>query len=115
MTILTLSPEQQAKLLELFKVFFPEYNRVRISNFHSSGILVVQYMWTVSDYAEIPFHNIHWYQLCLTELSERILKSLSQESPFDLGIYNGETLAQLMLKDKSHPVDYLYKFWHENE
>lgn len=104
MNILTLSPEQKTKLLELCKQFIPEYTwRMDPAD---RGCLEFS-----DEKRRIEF--IHWYQLCVTELCERITKHFEL---FDGG--KGEYVLDYYIchlryyvVDEKHPVDFLYKFW----
>lgn len=113
MNILTLNKTQAKKLVKLCKEFFPEYNWSFENDYADEGL--IDY-WLKGE----PWHTwelVHWYQLCLTELSERIFNKINfpEVSLIDLYIYHGESLAQKIIgyNQAEHPVDFLWNFVQE--
>jgi len=111
MKIQALNKTQQKRLLSLCKEFFPEY----------------EYIWWNSCYLTIVFGggkssnnksiDIHWYQLCLTELPKRIwskvnrLKLMCTDGNEKLEMcYPYSRLEPSVLNSYKHPVDFLYNF-----
>jgi hypothetical protein len=109
MKIQALNKTQQKRLLSLCKEFFPEY----------------EYIWWNSCYLTIVFEggkssnnksiDIHWYQLCLTELPKRIyLRIITRfgkwlDTGKDHKFLCVQTIQELTI-DSNHPVDFLYNF-----
>lgn len=109
---MNLNKEQRTKLLELCSIFFKEYPSI-------------QYGFNLNnDYVKFTNYNeqtvIHWYQLCLTELFNKIWNSVNKyytntnEYINGFCIIRGESIgSQKDLQSKllsNHPVDYLYDF-----
>lgn len=121
MNILTLNKEQEAKLLELCKAFFPEYKHFHlIKNIDCISYggdhqvygweLPIDHVYFRPDESETfdykKANTIHWYQLCLTELPKRI------HTP-KCGVATISIMERALLA--KHPVDYLYNFWQQNK
>lgn len=130
MNILTLSPEQKTKLLELCKEFFSkEWSKdciclleQKLISPHNVSTTKVKISTIFVCFLAIEFdpifenkknsRYIHWYQLCLTELSKNIYKKLEDKISND---YENFWNFQEQLIYCNHPVDYLYQFWQENK
>lgn len=118
MKIQTLNKKQQEKLLFLCEEFFPDYKC-------AIGFDVDQQICLEKGKNETW---IHWYQLCLTELPERIWKQLDWKGYHDLNdkwwktrmVYQFQTFLFEDIKgdclndfkftnfNSKHPVDYLW-------
>jgi len=107
MKIQALNKTQQKRLLSLCKEFFPEY----------------EYIWWNSCYLTIVFEggkssnnksiDIHWYQLCLTELPKRIFNKTNKiwskiQTKYFYGGRNYTEITQALCFSQEHPVDFLW-------
>lgn len=128
MNILTLSKEQETKLLELCKAFFPELQK-EVENIHDeyikngglknyftdTGFRIINSFIYCSypvkhphdDHYKHIVDGIHWYQFCLEHLPLRMFNGKR-------GFLEFSDWQQFRLS-KEHPVDYLYNFWQENK
>lgn len=118
MKILTLNKQQEKKLLALCKEFFPECSVILFSKDQEGNYPEEDFISLSSDNG-IRCNDIHWYQLCLTELPKRILNKIDEDQmeeylDGDTELPDGSNpdLAHQVLHAK-HPVDFLYKFVQE--
>lgn len=135
MKILTLNKEQKTKLLTLCKEFFPEYKDVRIRTYYSQGdynftpehpnrkeetndLFTVEFLTDKEEHQEHEDgvgYSVHWYQLCLTELSKRIFEALPEQAIEDSNYLSNnpvwEQVAMDIVNYQKHPVDFLFKMW----
>lgn len=111
MKIQTLDKIQQNKLLKLCKQFFPEYESIRFNESYSS------FVFEGGISKENESINIHWYQLCLTELPKRIWKKVN--TLFFFGDYGDDRtrmsypynrIEPSIINSNIHPVDFLWNF-----
>lgn len=108
MNKLTLTDLQWIKLLELCKVFLPEY-KARKAYFEDMISL-----WQ-DNCKPVKLTSIHWYQLCLTELPKRIYEALPEQaiedSPHLADNPIWEKVPMDIMQFQKHPVDFLYTMW----
>lgn len=109
MKALELTEEHKSKLLEMCKVLFPEvncyweyemYGRSLKQDF--DGVLAVYHKDKEAYKQKLFDFNIHWYELCMTHLVNKILiEPNGYESVEDYIKQNGYFIFD-------HVVDYLY-------
>lgn len=112
MKILKLSQKKKKKLLSLCEEFFPTNFEHKFSIVDDDVLQIFVPSKSSKGSCEGEhLIRIHWYQLCLTELSTRMIKKLNKEGRFQF--YEGfgiETDLSLENLVTSHPVDLLYDF-----
>ena len=111
MKIQTLNKQQEKKLLNLCKEFFPKSTWQQIIGINYGDKDTVVFYEGNEKEGWLELFQIHWYQLCLTELPKRI---------FHWGdlIINGSGLCHdeemlSCINSSKHPVDFLYQFVQE--
>lgn len=103
MKAIELTEEHKSKLLEMCTLLFPEYFHWKISKkqfiksyIRGNDIQIYK--------GEIPDLNIHWFEFCMTYLSERLYNEhYSLEVCEDI---RNEQLYDCFINN--HPIDYLY-------
>ena len=93
-----LTKEQESKLLEMFRVLFPEYF---VPNIQADGYINVAKTIESSDYISL----IHWFEFCITKLWLKISSHT----------YHNPLALRAIILERLHPVDYLYKEFKELE
>jgi hypothetical protein len=112
MNKINLTDEQKNKLLQMCNDLFPEYD---IAEYFDN----TECCFFLKDGDETC---IHWFELCVIEIPERIAEGLNTVYPKDNHAFIIDMLMKKMLNfsalKKEHPVDYLYKMYEktlENE
>jgi len=113
MKIQTLNKTQEKKLLELCEKFFPNYKSIDL---HLRSYETVTFTTHKEQFGYKCSTDIHWYQLCLTELPKKVWNKIKKENIDDVRIYLNIYERELELTDfqsysinsKEHPLDYLY-------
>lgn len=104
MNKLELTAEHMAKIFDMCHHYFPD----TIVN----GVVIVEGTVSFKDFNNVVI-KLHWLELCLTHLSQKIIFKTSKPKHFAQD--NHFRLVDQMMKlfnqeDKyTHPVDYLYK------
>lgn len=110
MKIQALNKTQQKRLLSLCKEFFPEYEFIWFNKCYGS------FVFEGGISKENKSIDIHWYQLCLTELPKRIWKKVNTLFFEDYGddrtrmSYPYNRIEPSIINSNIHPVDFLYNF-----
>ena len=93
MKSIQLTEEHKSKLLEMCKILFPEYVIYPADN---DGFIEGE-QWVgdqnMGEDRPVNEFNIHWFEFCMTHLSEKI----------------DCDLAHNIIYMKKHPIDYLYE------
>lgn len=109
MKIATLSGEQNTKLLEMCKKFFPEYKTIRTDlRGEWAGIVSFIKEEVVFITEDLEQTLIHWHHLCTTELPKRMDKKLRRD---DKLFGSGDFFFHCLEHEHFHIVDYLYDYW----
>ena len=112
MNSIQLTSEHKIKLAEMCRALFPEYINLEFNNnnlcfltqetfdialeFETSGVNK-DYDFKVSDlYLEEYDIEIHWFEFCMTHLTDKVFTNDESYNNFLLSFTN------------SHPIDYLY-------
>lgn len=109
---ITLTEEQEAKLLEMCKALFPKYTSWEWCGHMANAI----------QFREINTNNweaIQWFEFCMTHLAEKIIATYITNTNGDK-VYKrtlNDDLSKFYLESlnfsrgftKTHPINYLYK------
>jgi hypothetical protein len=99
---LSMSPTQRENLLEMCKDLFDEFHNIRYGKGWEYNNL-----WMDSIPSSVPDPvEIHWFELCMTELPLRIGKR-----KVNGGLGRGTAMVTLisLLSQQKHPIDTLYE------
>ena len=106
MIAICLTSEQRIKLLQMCNDLFTDYENVV---FDSNLDFLIFYKNTEETI------TIHWFELCVIELSERISESLNTVYPKEKQALIIDLMMKKLLNfsvmEKKHPVDYLYEMY----
>lgn len=111
--LIILLPEHKQKLLTLCLEFIPKYNWSWENDF-ADDLGVINF-WE-KDKEWHTWKLVHWHQLCLTELFERIWDKVDKydDDPVLKGIAKtaqpNHKFKLLQKLYENHPVDYLFDF-----
>lgn len=110
MKILKLNKSQRKKLLSLCEEFFPTNFKHKFSMVGEDILQIFIPSKKGSCEGEYLI-RIHWYQLCIQHLLNKIIEKLNKEGKFQyyegFGIETDLSLEELLT---NHPVDLLYDF-----
>ena len=117
MKIQTLNKQQEKKLLNLCKEFFPKSTWQQIIGINYGDKDTVVFYEGNEKEGWLELFQIHRYQLCLTELPKRIWNNINTPLLYaDDGTeklnmcYPYNRLEFSVLNSYKHPVDFLYQF-----
>lgn len=101
-----LSVEQGKNLLQMCDDLFPEYESI----IFDSHLHTLTFLKNTGEYVKI-----HWFELCVVYLSERISESLNTVYPKEKYGFIIDLMMKKMLNfsvmEKKHPVDFLYEMY----
>ncbi len=122
MKILTLNKKQEKQLVKLCEEFFPDFywenvyegdgvdNMAYFDSGNSSVILEVNISKN-----RYKLLEVHWYQLCLTELSKRIWGKIPEYKSELFWDGTLEDFQSRILLPNTHPVNFLSDFVKEGK
>lgn len=119
MNVIQLNQDRRDKLIEMVKVLFPEFSNVR---FGKGWERYNVWLDNIPNSKPDPI-EIHWFELCVTELPDRLFKTLNkivddkinrtkeqQDRIYEL--YEPELIVldvlDLLIMGSKHPVDTLW-------
>jgi hypothetical protein len=91
------TPHQRAKLAEMIEAFWPDKYGPRTCG--EDGMVETN-----------SFPKIHWFELCMTSLPDRILGRFPSEAK----VFGGVNGFMTTLVVSEHPIDYLYHEFQTN-
>ncbi len=104
-----LTDEHVDRLLDMCKEYFPEYDSKQMFQMPVNSTEKLRFGRVFFYKPRTEFvASIHWYELCLTYLFDRIMGdniNIHNQSKYD---YHWNRFIQT-LRSEGHPIDYLYR------
>lgn len=106
MNSIKITNTQKLRILFMCKKLFPEYNNIRFGTSVMTTSKDYLYFYKIKNEMQVEIINIHWFELCLTWISQEIFDNdIDRENKFFL-----ELSCYIQVNKKYiHPVDYLYE------
>lgn len=107
-----LTEKHKAKLLEMCKKLFPEYNYNKKTGYggwtigknYSHSHLIGYLKNDFNDSIDDPDVYIHWFEFCMTHLTKKLDLAFCDIGDLASSL-NGDTETEMF---NLHPIDYLY-------
>lgn len=110
MKAIKLTKEHKKKLLKMCKTLFPEYKNwdLKLEGEYKNHLIAS--FEEDNDYIPNCDLYIHWFEFCMTHLIDKLSIEFAKSEGEDDSCLKEEFLFHLSkIKNKIHPVDYLYK------